>query len=157
MSLDHKVKQFMKVVKFSWKQVSTSNLCWKEALQTCCQIHCSQVGPSLGTRVPIGTFLTIWVPRGSLFLSKVPPFPVLGSCTRWKSYFLSHNYWLLPVKDMFPVDHFWLDTRFCRESGCVAITCNFGSLFCVFRVPIGSLFHEKLGPFLVPISLIGGP
>ena len=24
--------------------------------------HCSQVGPYLGTWVPIGTFLTIWVP-----------------------------------------------------------------------------------------------
>ena len=49
------------------------------------QVHCCQVGPYLGTRVPIGTFLTILVPKGSLFLSKVPISPVLGSCTRQKS------------------------------------------------------------------------
>lgn len=44
------------------------------------------MGPHLGTRVPIGTFLTNWVPKGSLFISKVPIFPVLGACTRWMSY-----------------------------------------------------------------------
>ena len=33
----------------------------------------------------------------------------------------------------------------------------FGSLFWLPRVPIGSLFHEKLGPCWVPISKHGGP
>ena len=40
------------------------------------------MGPYLETRIPLGTFLTIWVHKESLFLSKVPTFPVLGSCTR---------------------------------------------------------------------------
>ena len=30
--------------------------------------HCCQVGLYLGTRFPIRTFLTFWVPKGSLFL-----------------------------------------------------------------------------------------
>ena len=33
--------------------------------------HCYKMGPLLGTRVPMGTFLVIWVPFGS-------PFHVLG-------------------------------------------------------------------------------
>ena len=32
-------------------------------------LHCCKVGPYLGTWVSIGTFLTIWVNKGSLFLS----------------------------------------------------------------------------------------
>ena len=49
------------------------------------QAHCFQVGPHLGTRVPIGTFLTNWVPKGGpylyqrslffLFLAHVPLLP----------------------------------------------------------------------------------
>ena len=35
--------------------------------------------------------------------------------------------------------------------------CCFGSLFWLLEVLIGSLFHEKLGPCLVPISKLGGP
>ena len=34
---------------------------------------------------------------------------------------------------------------------------RFGSLFWLPRVPIGSLFHEKLGPYWVPIFKHGGP
>ena len=37
------------------------------------------------------------------------------------------------------------------------INCRFGSLFWLPRVPIGSLFQEKLGPYWVPISKRGGP
>jgi len=37
------------------------------------------------------------------------------------------------------------------------INCRFGSLFWLPRVPIGSLFQEKLGPYWVPISKHGGP
>ena len=37
------------------------------------------------------------------------------------------------------------------------INRRFGSLFCLPRVPIGSLFHEKLGPYWVPIFKHGGP
>jgi len=37
------------------------------------------------------------------------------------------------------------------------INRRFGSLFWLPRVPIGSLFHEKLGPYWVPISKHGGP
>ena len=33
----------------------------------------------------------------------------------------------------------------------------FGSLFWQLGVPIGSLFHKKLGPYWVPISKLGGP
>ena len=33
----------------------------------------------------------------------------------------------------------------------------FGSLFWLLGVPIGSLFHKKLGPYWVPISKLGGP
>ena len=31
------------------------------------QTHCSQVGPQLGTQVPLGIFLDIWVHKRSLF------------------------------------------------------------------------------------------
>ena len=34
---------------------------------------------------------------------------------------------------------------------------SLGSLFWLLRVPIGSLFHKKLGPYWVPISKLGGP
>jgi len=37
------------------------------------------------------------------------------------------------------------------------INRRFGSLFWSPRVPIGSLFHGKLGPYWVPISKHGGP
>ena len=37
------------------------------------------------------------------------------------------------------------------------INCPFRSLFWLPRVPIGSLFHKKLGPYWVPISKLGGP
>ena len=38
--------------------------------------HCSQMGPHLGTRVPMGTFLGIWVPIGSPFYVLGPLFPL---------------------------------------------------------------------------------
>ena len=31
------------------------------------ELHCSQVGPHLGTRVPMGTFFRFWVPKRSPF------------------------------------------------------------------------------------------
>ena len=37
------------------------------------------------------------------------------------------------------------------------INRRFGSLFWLLRVPIGSLFHEKLGPYWVPIFKHEGP
>ena len=40
------------------------------------QLHCSQMGPHLGTRVPMGTFLGIWVPIGSPFYVLGPLFPL---------------------------------------------------------------------------------
>ena len=40
--------------------------------------HCSQMGPYLGTRVPIGTFLAFWVPIGSLFIFQGPYFQCFG-------------------------------------------------------------------------------
>ena len=33
----------------------------------------------------------------------------------------------------------------------------FGFLFWLPRVPVGSLFHKKLGPDWVPISMLAGP
>ena len=36
------------------------------------------MGPYLGTRVPIGTFLAFWVPIGSLFIFQGPYFQCFG-------------------------------------------------------------------------------
>ena len=38
--------------------------------------HCYTMGPLLGTRVPMGTFLGIWVPIGSPFYVLGPLFPL---------------------------------------------------------------------------------
>ena len=43
-----------------------------------------------------------------------------GQCPPFLPFFLLQGF----PKDIFPVDHFGLNTRFCRESGCVAITRN---------------------------------
>ena len=40
--------------------------------------HCSQKGPYFRDRVPIGTFLTFWVPIGSLFIFQGPYFQCFG-------------------------------------------------------------------------------
>ena len=40
--------------------------------------HCSQVGPHLGTRVLMGTFFSLWVPKRSPFSFKVPIFSISG-------------------------------------------------------------------------------
>ena len=37
------------------------------------------------------------------------------------------------------------------------INRSFGSLFWLLGVPIGSLFHKKIGPYWVPISKLGVP
>ena len=37
--------------------------------------HCSHVGPHLGTRVPMGTFFSFWVPKRSPFSFQGPHFP----------------------------------------------------------------------------------
>ena len=50
-----------------------------------CTLHCSQVGPHLGTRVPMGTFFRFWVPIGSPFFFKVPIFSNSGLRTRENS------------------------------------------------------------------------
>ena len=39
-----------------WPSVTVSVSVWQ---------HCSQMGPHLGTRVPMGTFFSLWVPIGS--------------------------------------------------------------------------------------------
>jgi len=41
-------------------------------------LHCSQVGPHLGTRVPMGTFFSFWVPKRSPFSFQGPHFPYFG-------------------------------------------------------------------------------
>ena len=38
-----------------WPSVTVSVSVWQ---------HCSQMGPHLGTRVPMGTFFSLWVPIG---------------------------------------------------------------------------------------------
>ena len=38
-------------------------------------LHCSHVGPHLGTRVPMGTFFSFWVPKRSPFSFQGPHFP----------------------------------------------------------------------------------
>ena len=48
-------------------------------------MHCSHVGPHLGTRVPMGTFFRFWVPIGSPFFFKVPIFSISGLRTRENS------------------------------------------------------------------------
>ena len=40
--------------------------------------HCSEKGPYFRDRVPIGTFLTFWVPIGSLFIFQGPYFQCFG-------------------------------------------------------------------------------
>ena len=49
------------------------------------QFHCSQVGPHLGTLVPMGTKMRFLVPIWSPFFFKVPIFSILGLRTRQKS------------------------------------------------------------------------
>ena len=44
--------------------------------------HCSQKGPYYRDRVPIGTFLTFWVPIGSLFIFQGPYFQCFGKFTQ---------------------------------------------------------------------------
>ena len=40
--------------------------------------HCSKKGPYYRDPVPIGTFLTFWVPIGSQFIFEGPYFPCFG-------------------------------------------------------------------------------
>ena len=47
--------------------------------------HCSQVGPHLGTLVPMGTKMRFLVPIWSPFCFKVPIFPISDLRTRQKS------------------------------------------------------------------------
>ena len=56
--------------------------------------------------------------------------------------------------------HCWQNLVFTSAYALNFINRRFGSLFWLLRVPIGSLFHEKLGPYWViflsmkvPISL----
>ena len=45
---------------------------------TSSELHCSPKGPYFRDRVPIGTFLTFWIPIGSLFIFKGPYFHCFG-------------------------------------------------------------------------------
>ena len=42
------------------------------------KLHCSEKGPYFRDQVPIGTFLTFWVPIGSLFIFQGPYFQCFG-------------------------------------------------------------------------------
>jgi len=53
--------------------------------------------------------------------------------------------------------HCWQMLVFTSAYALNFINRLFGSLFWLPRVPIWSLFHEKLGPYWVPISMRGGP
>ena len=55
------------------------------------------------------------------------------------------------------VSHCWQILVFSSSFALNFINRPFGSLFWLPRVPIGSLFHEKLGPYWVPIFKHEGP
>ena len=57
----------------------------REAGVKCTLVHCSHVGPHLGTLVPMGTKMSFLVPIWSPFFFKVPIFSILGLRTRQKS------------------------------------------------------------------------
>ena len=73
---------------------------------------------------------------------------------------LNHNL-LLKFVSIFvgtgSVLHCWHISVFTSAYALNFINRRFGSLFWLLRVPIGSLFHDKLGPYWVPISKHGGP
>ena len=47
-------------------------------------LHCSHMGPHLGTRVPMGTFFRFWVPIGSPFFLLGPHFLCFKLKNAWK-------------------------------------------------------------------------
>ena len=73
---------------------------------------------------------------------------------------LNHNL-LLEMVSIFvgtgSVLHCWQILVFTSAYALNFINRRFGSLFWLLRVPIGSLFHEKLGPYWVPIFKHEGP
>ena len=73
---------------------------------------------------------------------------------------LNHNL-LLEMVSIFvgtgSVLHCWQILVFTSAYALNFINRRFGSLFWLLRVPIGSLFHEKLGPYWVPIFKREGP
>ena len=73
---------------------------------------------------------------------------------------LKHNL-LLEVVSIFVgtgfVLHCWQILVFSSAYALNFIYRRFGSLFWLSRVPVGSLFHENLGPYWVLISKHGGP
>ena len=127
-------------------------------------MHCSPKGPYFRDRVPIGTFFTF---LGPYLYFRVPIFSVLAKFTQRMSIQSScTQQWLnLMSKFLHYYCLLWryashVDSRVLIFTSAYALNftnCRFGSLFWLPRVPIGSLFHKKLGPYWVPISKLGGP
>ena len=148
--------------------------------------QCYPKGPYYRDRVLIRTFLAFWVPIGSLFIFQGPYFQCFGFihaknvnsvCLHVYSSELTsvclHVY--RSELTWFVCDNFlhcyytymlWSDashvTLLANFDFSYAYALNFinrcfGSLFWLLGVPIGSLFHKKLGPYWVPISKLGGP
>ena len=74
-----------------WIKVVTEKFHWKCSLFSLnvkinCYVvgwHCSQVGPHLGTRVPMGPFFSFWVPIGSPFWQTWVPMAFGLSSVHW--------------------------------------------------------------------------
>ena len=132
--------------------------------------HCSQKGPYFRDRVPIGTFLTFWIP---IYISR-SLFSMFWLNSREECQFSLHvrnNEWTWSVQSKTIICswkwspfvktgfvlHCWKILVFTSAYALNFKNHRFGSLFWLPRVPIGSLFHEKLGPYWVPISKHGGP
>ena len=128
-----------------------------------CQVHCSHVGPHLGTRVPMGTFFRFWVPIGSPFFFKVPIFSNSGLRTRENSVQPPSNVDHLIIQckwhkhcalneDTLCLCEYFLFKKKLASSMNLLVSVNFEIY--AFWVPISAVE----GPHLVPISLkIGSP
>ena len=82
--------------------------------KTMSEVHCSHVGPHLGTLVPMGTKISFLVPIWSPFFFKVPIFSISGLRTRQKSVQpLLSKIWLLVIMTKTSFRHFlWIPSLF---------------------------------------------
>ena len=106
-------------------------------------MHCLQIGPYLGTQVPIGAFLAFWVPIGSLFIFQGPYFQCFGFIHA-KNVNLVCMYTIMSYLDLLANFDFDL---------CLCVKFHKSS----FGVPILAAEGPYFIKSLVPISKLGGP
>ena len=132
-------------------------------------MHCSHVGPHLGTRVPMGTFFRFWVPIGSPFFFKVPIFSNSGLRTRENSVQPPsnvdhliiqckwHKHCALNEDTLCLCEYFFVKrkTRFFNELACFGQFWNIrflGPHFCCRGSPFGPHFTQNWVPIRSPLK-----